>query len=164
MADSGFDYTEFKNYVENLTKASDKKDFETFLKQFLLEMAQRVVKQAKPKTPVDTGALRNSYVIGSAERFLKKTGGTSKSGKAKVTRDLSKSTVEDIKIVGDIVEVTIGNDMEYASFIEWGSSTKDGKWKNGHFMLTTSIDEIQKQIPKRFEKEFVQYMKNKGVG
>lgn len=164
MAESGFDYSEFKNYVQNLTKASDKKDFEVFLKQFLLEMAQRVVSKAKQKTPVDTGALRNSYVIGSGKRFLKETGGISKSGKAKVTRDLSKSTVEDIKIVGDIVEVTIGNDMEYASFQEYGYTLRNGNWKQGHLMLVTSVDEIQKQLPKRFEKQFLQYMKNKGVG
>lgn len=162
MADSEFDYSQFKKYVKDFEKMTT--DFETFLKQFLLEMAQRVVSKAKLKTPVDTGALRNSYFIGSQQVALKGINGTSKSGKQKVTRDLENSTVEDINIVGDVMEVTIGNVMEYASFVEYGRSLKDGRWKAGYFMLTISIDEIQKQIPKRFEKQFQEFIKSKGVG
>ena len=159
---SDFDYKQLQKYLENLDNID--KDFEVFLKQFLLEMAQRVVRKAKLKTPVDTGALRNSYVIGSGERVLKATRCKSKSGKQKVTRDLSKSTVEDIKIIGNTMEVTIGNEMEYASFQEYGYPLRNGQWKQGHFMLTMAVDEIQKQIPKRFEKQFLQFIKNKGVG
>ena len=164
MANTEFDYRQFKKFVKNLDDASDKQDFEKFLKQFLLEMAQRVVRKAKLRTPKDTGALINSYVIGSAERVLKETRGKSESGKQKVTRDLENSTVEDINIVGDVMEVTIGNVMEYASFQEYGYTLRNGQWKKGHFMLTMSIDEIQKQIPKRLEKQFLQYLKSKGVG
>ena len=156
------DFRAFEKYIKDFEKMTN--DFETFLKQFLLEMAQRVIARAKPRTPVDTGALRNSYFIGSQQVALKEIEGKSKSGKQQVTRDLENSTIEDINIIGDTMEVTIGNVMEYASFVEYGRSLKDGMWKAGYFMLTISIDEIQKQIPKRFEKQFQEFIKSKGVG
>lgn len=157
-----FDYSQFEKYVETFEKMT--KEFDTFLKQFLLEMAQRVVADAKRNTPVDTGALRNSYFIGSQQVALKETGGTSKSGRVEVTFDPENSTILDINVVGNNFEVLIGNQMEYASYVEYGHALKDGRWKAGYFMLTVAIDKVQKQIPKRFESAFKQFMMNRGVG
>ena len=69
MADFDFDIKEFENYVKNFEKAT--KEFETFLKSFLLKEAQRVISKAKKRTPVDTGALRASWGIGSQKLVLK---------------------------------------------------------------------------------------------
>ena len=163
---SNFDYSAFEKYVKNFEKMTD--DFDAFLKQFLLQMAQRVVARTKQRQrasgAIDTGAMINSWYIGSQQIALKETGKTSSSGKASVTFDPENSTVLDINVVGSNVEVVIGNAMEYSSYIEYGHSLRNGAWKNGYFMLTISIDEIQKQIPARFKSEFAKFLKNKGVG
>ena len=61
MAESKFDFNAYLKWVEKLKLAD--KEFVTWLKQFLLTQAQLVVRAAKERTPVDTGALRASYAI-----------------------------------------------------------------------------------------------------
>lgn len=162
MASTEFDYRQFKKFVKSLDDASNKQDFEKFLKQFLLEMAQRVVAKAKKRTPVDTGFLRESYFIGNESKGVYR--GESGKGNASVSSFSTSASIESVKVVGKNFEIVIGNQAEYASFQEYGYTLRNGQWKDGHFMLTMSIDEIQKQIPKRLEKEFLQYLKSKGVG
>lgn len=163
---SQFDYKAFEQYAKQFENMQ--KDFDTFLKEFLLEMAQRAVAKIKQRQravgAVDTGAMINSWFIGSQQISLKETGGKSKSGKAEVTFDPDNSTILDIDVVGSNIEVVIGNSMEYSSFIEYGSTLRNGRWKQGYFMMTISIDEVQQQIPKRFENEFNKFLKNRGVG
>lgn len=69
MAKAWFDYKEYEKFVNNLGIITA--DFQIFLKQFLLEMAQRVVRQAKLNSPVDTGAYRASWSIGNQQVRLK---------------------------------------------------------------------------------------------
>lgn len=128
MAKSGFDFSQYEKFVKNLDNIDT--DFKLWLNKFLLEMGQRILAKTRPRTPVDTGSLRASWLI--------------------------------IDIGDDYI--TIGNPMEYATFIEYGRHLRNGVWKDGYFMLTISIEEIQQQIPKRFDKEFKEFMKNRGVG
>lgn len=128
MAKGGFDFKQYEKFVKSLGDAD--KDFELFLTDFLVEMAQRVLAKVRPRTPVDTGSLRASWSI------------------VEVTTDT----------------ITIGSPMEYASFVEYGHTLRNGVWKDGRFMLTLSMEEVQKEIPKRFEKSFQQFMKGKGIG
>lgn len=128
MAKSGFDFKQYEKFVKSLGDAD--KDFELFLTDFLVEMANRVIAKVKPRTPVDTGALKASWMI--------------------------------VEIGKDYI--TIGSPMEYASFVEYGHTLRNGVWKDGRFMLTLSMEEVQKEIPKRFEKSFQQFMKGKGIG
>jgi hypothetical protein len=133
------DFSEFdklKNSYESLAK-----DFDRFLKDFLIEMAERIIAKTKPKTPVDTGTLKNAWQLG--------------------------------KITGSGKEITIEilNPMEYATDIEYGHRIVSGSgenkkeigWYNGHFMLKTSIDEIERQMPLRFEREFKAFCKAHGI-
>lgn len=129
---SNFDFKEFEKYLKKFDTIPN--DFKLFLNTFLLEMAQRVIAKTKPRTPVDTGALRNSWMIGNI--IVSKT-------------ELS---------------VEIVNPMEYASYVEYGAANRNGSWRKGKFMLTISIDEIRQQLPRRFENEFNKFLKNKGVG
>ena len=102
-------------------------DFNQFLKNLLIEMAEKVIARTKPRTPVDTGALRNAWQLG------------------------------EIKSTGKDISVEILNPMEYATEIEYGhrivlDGTEIG-WYEGRFMLNISIDEIRRQIPLRYEQE-----------
>lgn len=140
MAKGSFDFSEYEKFVKSLGDAD--KDFELFLTDFLVEMGQRVIARTRENTPVKTGALKASWMI----------------------TDVGKDYI------------TIGSPMEYSAAVEYGHVQEPGRfvpaigkrlkasWVNGRFMLTIAVDDIQKQIPKRFEKAFQQFMKSRGVG
>lgn len=151
MSKTGFDFKQYEKWVDQLGVA--KNEFDLFLKQFLLEMAQRVVAKGKPRTPVDTGFLRNSWYIGSQhiEQDIHQ-----ETGMAVI--DKTKSDIASIAIIGNTMYVEIGLYAYYASAVEYGHGSYMGR-----YMLTISIDEIQQQLPKRFEKEFKEFIKRYGV-
>ena len=147
---SGFDYKEYKKWVENLGIIKD--DFDLWLKQFLLQQAQRVIALGKPRTPVDTGYLRNSWYIGSQTIVQKENYET-----RKAEIDTSKSDIASIAVIGNTLEVEIGLGADYASYIEYGQRSYEGR-----YMLTISIDEVQRQLPARFNKEWLKFLKDRG--
>lgn len=148
---SGFDYKEYSKWVENLGIA--KSDFRLWLKQFLLKEAQRVVAKAKRRTPVDTGFLRNAYGIGNQKLAFRTA-----SNNYSIKLDTEKSDIASIKVIGNVLQVEIWNLADYASFVEYGHHSYEGK-----YMLTISIDEVHRQIPARFNKEWLLFLKEKGV-
>lgn len=123
---SGFSYKEYSEWAKKVNITNN--EFKTWLKKFIYQQAQRVVEKGKPRTPVDTGFLRNSWYIKSAE------------------------------IVGDTILVRIGLSAEYASYIEYGHHSYEGR-----YMLTISLDEVQRQLPARFNEEWRKFLKSKGV-
>lgn len=159
MSKSNFDYKQFEQYVKNFEKMTT--EFETFLKTYLLQQAQRCVSSCKRRTPVDTGALRASWGIGSQKLVLKSS--MDYEGNVKVSFDSENSSIVDISVVGNNFEVTIWNGMEYASYVEYGHSTTGGTWVNGHFMLTISISQVSNAMPARFETAFKNFLKERGV-
>ena len=154
---SGFDYSEYKKWAENIGVAE--KELKIWLKQFLLEQAQRVVALAKQRQrqvgAIDTGAMIHSWYIGGQEIALKYT---NVNGKDKFEIDPEHSEIASIKHVGDNLEVVIGNPMEYASFIEYGQRSYTGK-----YLLTIAINRVEKELPARFNKAWLQFIKSKGV-
>lgn len=147
---SGFHFNEYSNWTKKVGIA--KSDFRLWLKQFLLTEAQRVVAKGKRRTPVDTGYLRNSWYIGSQHISQTRTA----SGKAKI--DVANSDVLSVKVIGNVLQVEIGLGADYASFVEFGHHAYEGR-----YMLTISIEEVQRQLPARFNKEFLTFIKSKGV-
>lgn len=156
MAKEGFDYKQYLKWVNNI--GVTKEHFDLWLKTFLLQQAQRVVRNTKLLTPVDTGALRASWSIGNQHIYLTETGDKTSSGKNVVDVDLSKSDIASVAIIGDTLSVEIYSNLDYASFVEYGHHSYKGK-----FMLTISIDKVQKALPKRFEKEFQAFLQSGGV-
>ena len=130
-------YKELSAYVSSVTLM--KNDFNKFLREFLLEMADRVIARVKRKdrTPVDTGALKRSWELG------------------------------DVQGEGENISVEILNGMEYATYVEYGHRVvRNGVevgWCEGRFMLKISIDEIRKQMPLRYQKEFKQFCIEHGL-
>ena len=146
---SGFDYKEYVKWVQKLGMAE--KDLQVWLKGFLLEQAQRVVAKGKKLTPVDTGFLRNSWYIGNQKIVQNVSDG-------EATIDTEKSDVLSIQVVGNYLQVEIGLGAEYASYIEYGHHSYPGQ-----YMLTISLNEVQQQLPARFNKAWLQFIKSKGV-
>lgn len=136
---------DFSQFIEYCNKYSEMtNEFETWLENWIYEMAERVIARTKPRTPVRTGQLRDAWTIGEIRR--------SENG----------------------IEVDILNSKKYASYVELGHAgvyipdlgvtmhTKT-KFTPGKFMLKISMNEIQEQMPKRFDRDFKAFLKEKGL-
>lgn len=160
----GFDYTQFEEYIgkfENMTK-----EFEDWLKTFLLQQAQRCIARTKQRQRgldlIDTGFMINAWTIGDEARAIKK------GSNGKFTSDFdsafaNQASINSVNQVGNSLEITLGNIAEYASFVEYGHSTRNGGWVSGGFMFTISIDEIDRAMPSRFQNEFINFLKKWGI-
>lgn len=125
-----FDFREFEKLAKSFKKAVDERVIERFIQDFLLEMAFRALRKIKKRTPVDTGELRRNWKVGRVERR------------------------------GTTYVVEIYNNTDYASFVEYGHRTgKDlTKWVEGRFMMTISMQEIERELPRYLEKRVTQLL------
>ena len=127
--------SDFKELEDFIEKFTiNENEIVSLMEGFLEEKAQRVVAGAKERTPTISGELRRAWQVG------------------------------DVSVNGKDVEVEILNGMEYATFVEFGATNRDGTWRDGQYILTISINEMQKQIPLRWQKTFAEFLKSKGVG
>lgn len=119
-----FDFREFEKLAKSFKKAVDERVIERFIQDFLLEMAFRALRKIKKRTPVDTGELRRNWQVGRVVRQ------------------------------GNIYVVEIYNNTDYASFVEFGHRTGVDltKWVEGRFMMTISMQEIERELPRYLEK------------
>lgn len=139
MSSGGFDYQAFKQYRQNFKKMSNQ--FDAWIRTFLLNEGMRFIATVKPRTPVDTGDLRNHWMLDG------------------ITRN------------GSELQCWFVNSMHYATHVEYGhakpykSGAAEGSadWVDGYFMMTVSIDIIQKNMPVRFEAEFAKFLGSLGV-
>lgn len=128
-----FDFSDFRKLAGAFQKALDERVIERFIRDFLMEMAMRALRKAKKRTPVgETGDLRRNWQIGQVVRK------------------------------GDAYEIEIFNNTHYAGFVEYGHRTgKDlTKWVEGRFMMTISMQEIERELPRYLEKQMVELLDN----
>lgn len=134
-----FDYSEFKQLRKNFSIMT--REFDSWIHNFLLDEGMRFIREVKFRTPVDTGDLRNHWRL------------------------------EGVKRSGNALQVSFVNTMNYASFVEYGhakpyksgSSEGSSDWVDGYFMMTVSIEVIQRELPTRFNNEFQIFLSNMGV-
>lgn len=131
-----FDYSAFENYRNNFAKFTQ--EFDSWIQQFLLNEGMRFIAEVKPRTPVDTGDLRNHWKLDG------------------ITRS------------GNTLNVWFVNSMYYATFVEYGhakpykSGAQEGSddWVEGYFMMTVSLEIIQRSMPARFDREFIKFVES----
>lgn len=160
----GFDYSQFKEYM---TKFEDMTEsFDTWLKTFLLQQAQRCIARTKTRQRaldlIDTGFMINAWTIGDEAKAIRE------GEDGKFTSDYNsafanEASINSVKQVGNSLEITLGNIAEYASYVELGHTSRGGNWINGGFMFTISMDEIERAMPTRFQREFINFLKNWGI-
>lgn len=127
-----FDFREFERLKRNYEQLAQ--NIDTFLREFLLEMAMRAERKIKKRTPVDTGLLRRSWEVGEVIKQ------------------------------GDKYLVEIINPVEYASYVEYGHRTRDRrKWVDGRFMMTISMQEIERELPRYLERRLLKWLKERKV-
>lgn len=133
------DYSDFQNYRNNFAKFT--REFDSWLHKFLLREGQRFIAEVKPRTPVDTGDLRNHWKLDG------------------ITRD------------GDELRVWFVNPMYYATFVEYGhakpykagAAPGSADWVEGYFMMTVSLEVVQRNMPARFNQQFQTFIESLGV-
>lgn len=101
-------------------------------------IAARLLKMAKKRTPEDTGALLASWDIENKQLTVVRK--------------------------GNCFEITITNSMSYADYVEFGHGTrerKDGKrtWVEGKKMITVPEEELRKVAPKIIERRIRKELK-----
>ena len=150
----GVDTREWKSFQEKLEKISQNSgddSLEYFLRGYMVNMAERVLVKTKPRTPVGTPESTGipNYVGGTLRRNWQ----------------LGKILVE-----GKKISVEILNPTEYATEVEYGHRIMGGAghsievgWKDGRFMLTTSVNEIRAQMPMRFAQQWKDFCKRWGL-
>ena len=134
-----FDYSEFQKFRNNFAKLT--REFDSWIHQFLLKEGMRFIAEVKPRTPVDTGDLRNHWKLDG------------------ITRS------------GDTLQVWFVNPMHYATHVEYGhakpykagAAEGSADWVEGYFMMTVSIEIIQRNMPARFNQQFEQFLASLGV-
>ena len=135
MSNGGFDYSDFEKYRNNFNKMYIQ--FDAWLTSFLLKEGMRFIAKVKPRTPVDTGDLRNHWQLDG------------------ITRD------------GDTLKCWFVNSMHYATHVEYGhakpykagAAEGSADWVDGYFMMTVSLDEIYREMPGRFNTAFAKFLK-----
>lgn len=105
-----------------------------FLERFLKKKALEALMLTKQYTPVDTGNLEENWYLSEIERK------------------------------GNDLVIYLCNDVEYASYVEYGHDTKNKKsYVPGVYMSTISIQEVQDSIPNQLQAEFIQWCQKLGV-
>lgn len=135
MSSGGFNFTEFQRYRNNFNKMY--LQFDAWLTNFLLQQGMRFIAGVKPRTPVDTGDLRNHWQLDGISRE------------------------------GNVLKCWFVNSMYYATFVEYGhakpykAGAAEGSpdWVEGYFMMTVTLDQIQRAMPARFDAAFKQFLR-----
>ena len=150
------DYREFEKLLANFKEVQ--KSYDQFIRSFLTEMGMRAIAQTKKLTPVDTGNLRNNWELSQVYRK------------------------------GDELYIVLFNPTEHASFIEDGHmqysrwvpgewrgdrfeyipGAKTGmmlkeKWTPGYHMARISINKVERELPKRYDRAFKEFITRLGV-
>lgn len=134
MSRRGFDYDSFLKFRNSFYKMYQQ--FDSWLNAFLLNEGMRFIAGVKPRTPVDTGDLRNHWQL------------------------------EGITRSGDTLHCWFVNTMYYATFVEYGhakpykSGATEGSpdWIPGYFMMTVTLDQIERAMPARFDSAFKKFL------
>lgn len=126
-----FEFGEIERLAKGMKQVVDHRVIERWIRDLLLELAYRAESKIKRKTPVgETGDLRRRWSVGKVEKR------------------------------GDAYVVEIINNLEYASYVEYGHRT--GKdltgWVEGRFMATISMKEIERMLPGYIEKKQVELL------
>lgn len=138
MPNKGFDYSESVKLFKTLSTLES--EYRGWLIDFMYDTAQELIVNIKQRTPVDTGALRDSWRI------------------------------ENIEVKGSEVLAWFRNDQEYASYVEWGhawpyyggiASEGDTEWVYGRFMMRVSVQEIYDKLPSKFNSEFDKFLQRR---
>jgi HK97 gp10 family phage protein len=118
----------------------DSQKMNKFSESAVKELAARLLRKVKSITPTKTGELKRNWQVGEVNKN------------------------------GDIYEIEVFNQTEYAEYVEYGHRQTPGRyvpaigkrlknnWVKGKFMLTISTKELEADAPKIIEKKLQQFL------
>lgn len=131
------DFKQLKDLQKKIEKMQ-RWDFDKFCDSVTKELAARLLGKVIKRTPVGDytggGNLRRAWTTDNQTLVVEK--------------------------VGNMYQITIVNNTEYSSYVEYGHRTRNGKsWVEGQFMLTISEQELDRQAPGILEKKIGLFLK-----
>ena len=149
-----------KNFRDNLEKHLGGNQVHYFIESCAKELAARLIAKVVKRTPVgDYSGSAYSCAGGKSHKGSKvpgKVGGTLRRGWTNGKTASASAYADSLKIhhFGGVYVIEIVNPVEYASYVEFGHRTRGGDgWVEGHFMMTISEQELQRDAPKIIEKK-----------
>ncbi|MEC1178538.1 HK97 gp10 family phage protein [Metasolibacillus meyeri] len=150
-----FEFSEMRALAGRLEQFVNGGHTEAFMRECLIELAKKLWKKTKNKTPFNTGLLRNTWQIGTISK------------------------------IGDIYEIEVYNDTEYAEFVEHGFKAhwvpgrweghqfiydpkerksgmfvgKPGTYVEGKFMLKLSEQELEREMERFLQRKQEQFLR-----
>lgn len=158
------DYKAFEKMANNFEEAVKKDIGEQLVTDILLEVGNKVLAKTKKRTPVGQYSGQVSFMANIPEKQVNFTtkAGKKVSFKAKArTRQVRFSNsktqvggtlrkgwyITGVKKNGNKLFILIYNNVEYASFVEYGHRKRNNKgWVEGRFMLTISMKEVEHSL------------------
>jgi len=159
---ASFDFSEFEAFAKNFHKQAYEKNAKEFLIGALELIGDATLVLVKAKTPVGQYG-DEAFYVGAANGKLMVFDGKPK---GKQGGNLRRSwEVTSVKSSGKTFFIQVINSAEYASFVEDGHRGLGNKtkWVEGSHMLQLSLEDVEKQIPRLVEKDYIKYLKKFGV-
>lgn len=148
MANMGrFNVQALKDFQKELEKINNPQTINVFLESCAKELAARLFRIAVKRTPT-----------GKYPKSSGKKGGTLKRG---WTFSDGGNNAMDVRVnhYADTYVIEIVNPVEYASYVEYGHRTANGKgWVNGRYMMTLSEKDLNDIAPKILERKIKKFL------
>lgn len=146
------DIKELKRLQTNMNKLNDEQ-VQEFIESVAKELAARLLAKVIKRTPVGQYPKSTGKKGGTLQRgWTAETEANAASGGNVNARDYAQSLT--ITNNGGVYVIEIVNPVHYASYVEFGHRTPNGKdWIEGRFMLTISEEELEADAPKVIERK-----------
>ncbi|MED3553996.1 HK97 gp10 family phage protein [Cytobacillus praedii] len=155
------DYRQLQRIQKKIEKL-EHADFDKFCQSAAKELAARLLSKVIRLTVTGQYPEGSGKVGGTLRRgWTTKTHQEAESGSGRGGNAVS--FAEDLRVTkrGSVYEIQVINPVEYASYVEYGHRTRNGKgWVQGRFMMTISADEVERQAPQILEKKLTKFLKD----
>lgn len=171
------DYKQLQQLRDNLARLQSV-DLDKFCRDVSKELARKLLRLVIPRTPV--GIYKNgtyTCAMGFSHRghsVSGKNGGTLRRGwTAKTEQEATGGSGDGlgqaaayantlpVSKVGNNYIIEVINPVEYASYVEFGHRTPNGKgWVQGHYFLTVSENDLEELAPAAIERKLEKLLKN----
>lgn len=159
-------YSDLEKFKKQIEENLGKSQVNMFIESCAKELAARLLAKVIKRTPVgDYSGDSYTCASGQAHKGTKvpgKVGGTLRrgwtSGKSQSGAAYANSLT--VKRMGNVYTIEVVNPVEYASYVEFGHRTRNHEgWVEGHFMLTISEQEIERDAPRILENKLKKKLK-----
>lgn len=144
-----FDPGSLRDFQQKLERINQG-EVDAFLEDCTKELAARLLRMVIKRTPV------GQYPKGTGKK-----GGTLRRGWTGNQRQAAGSYVDNLTVrhEGNNYIIEIVNQVEYASYVEYGHRTANGSgWVDGRFMMTISENDLKTIAPKVLENKLKKFL------